>query len=43
MKAVAWQGAILSQDTPVTSALEAYEAFDQRRSGWMKVSREPSA
>lgn len=36
-------GAILSQDTPVTSALEAYAAFDQRRPGWMKVSLEPGA
>lgn len=36
-------GAILSQDTPVTSALEAYAAFDQRRPGWMKVALEPSA
>jgi len=36
-------GAILTQDTPVTSALEAYAAFDQRRPGWMKVSLEPGA
>lgn len=28
---------ILTQQEPLTSAIEAYKAFDQRRSGWIKV------
>jgi hypothetical protein len=28
---------------PMSSALEAYEAFNARRQGWMKVELEPSA
>jgi threonine dehydrogenase-like Zn-dependent dehydrogenase len=32
---------ILSQRAPITSALEAYRAFDTRRSGWIKVELVP--
>jgi threonine dehydrogenase-like Zn-dependent dehydrogenase len=35
--------AILTNTEPVTGALEAYEAFDQRRPGWIKVELEPAA
>ena len=34
---------VLTQLEGVTSAVEAYEAFDQRRPGWMKVELEPTA
>jgi threonine dehydrogenase-like Zn-dependent dehydrogenase len=27
----------------VSSAIEAYEAFDQRQPGWMKVELEPAS
>jgi threonine dehydrogenase-like Zn-dependent dehydrogenase len=32
---------ILTQVQPITSAIEAYRAFDTRRPGWMKVELEP--
>jgi threonine dehydrogenase-like Zn-dependent dehydrogenase len=32
---------ILTQTEPLTSAIEAYKAFDTRRPGWMKVKLEP--
>ena len=32
---------ILTQLEPITSAVAAYEAFDQRRAGWMKVELMP--
>ena len=28
---------VLTQREPMVSAIDAYEAFDQRKSGWMKV------
>jgi threonine dehydrogenase-like Zn-dependent dehydrogenase len=34
---------ILTQQEPVTGAIDAYEAFDQRSPGWIKVKLEPSA
>jgi threonine dehydrogenase-like Zn-dependent dehydrogenase len=34
---------ILTQREALTSAIEAYQAFDQRQAGWMKVKLEPSA
>jgi threonine dehydrogenase-like Zn-dependent dehydrogenase len=34
--------AILTQAEPLTSAIEAYEAFDRRESGWTKVELAPS-
>ncbi|HZS10794.1 MAG TPA: hypothetical protein VFA38_01000, partial [Nitrospirales bacterium] len=34
--------AILSQREPLTAVLEAYEAFDRREAGWMKVKLEPA-
>jgi threonine dehydrogenase-like Zn-dependent dehydrogenase len=33
---------VLTQIEPVSSALEAYKAFDQRQPGWMKVELEPA-
>ncbi len=33
----------LEQVQPMSSALEAYEAFNARRQGWLKVELEPSA
>ena len=33
---------ILSHVQPLTSALDAYRAFDTRKPGWMKVELEPS-
>ncbi len=32
---------VLTQTEPLTGALQAYEAFDQRQPGWMKVKLEP--
>ena len=32
---------LLTQSAPLSSAIEAYEAFDQRRPGWLKVKLEP--
>lgn len=34
---------ILSQATPISGVLEAYEAFDRREEGWIKVELEPQA
>ncbi len=34
---------ILTQREPMTSAIEAYKAFDKRRPGWIKVKLEPAA
>ena len=34
---------ILTQSEPITSVIEAYKAFDERRPGWIKVKLEPSA
>jgi len=36
-------GRILSQREPVTAAIEAYEAFDRRQPGWIKVELLPEA
>ena len=33
---------VLSQVEPLGSALEAYQAFDERQPGWMKVELEPA-
>ncbi len=33
---------ILTQREPITAAIDAYEAFDQRSPGWIKVELEPS-
>jgi threonine dehydrogenase-like Zn-dependent dehydrogenase len=33
---------VLSQRAPITSALEAYRAFDRREEGWLKVELEPT-
>jgi threonine dehydrogenase-like Zn-dependent dehydrogenase len=33
---------VLSKVEPLTSALDAYEQFDRRESGWMKVRLEPT-
>lgn len=32
---------LLTKSEPITAALEAYQAFDQRRPGWLKVKLEP--
>jgi len=34
---------ILTQTEPLISAIDAYKAFDQRLSGWMKVELLPGA
>ena len=34
--------AILTHDQPLTSAIEAFERFDQREEGWIKVELEPA-
>ena len=34
---------ILSNVEPMTGAIEAYEAFDQRQPGWIKVELEPAS
>src|SRR5437868_4090955 len=34
--------AVLTQVEPMTSVIEAYEAFDKREPGWIKVKLEPS-
>ncbi len=31
---------ILTQEEPLSSAIDAYESFDQRESGWIKVALE---
>jgi threonine dehydrogenase-like Zn-dependent dehydrogenase len=33
---------ILTQSEPLTSAIDAYKAFDQRQPGWIKVQLEPA-
>jgi threonine dehydrogenase-like Zn-dependent dehydrogenase len=35
--------ALVSQHTPASSAIEAYEQFDRREQGWLKVELEPAA
>ena len=34
--------AILSQTEPMTGAIDAYKAFDERQPGWLKVELEPA-
>jgi len=34
---------VLTQTEPMTGAIEAYEAFDERQPGWIKVELEPAA
>jgi threonine dehydrogenase-like Zn-dependent dehydrogenase len=34
---------VLTQEEPVTAAIEAYETFDRRRPGWIKVELLPKA
>ena len=34
---------ILTQTEPITGAIEAYETFDQRQPGWIKVEPKPAA
>jgi threonine dehydrogenase-like Zn-dependent dehydrogenase len=34
---------VLTQREPVTGALEAYQAFDTRQPGWIKVELLPGA
>ena len=34
--------AILAQQEPKTGAIDAYEAFDRRRPGWIRVELEPA-
>ena len=34
---------ILTQTEPLADAIEAYEAFDRRESGWVKVELKPAA
>jgi threonine dehydrogenase-like Zn-dependent dehydrogenase len=34
---------VLTQTEPVTDAIEAYEVFDRRRPGWIKVELNPAA
>ena len=33
---------VLTQQEPLTSAIEAYKAFDTRQPGWIKVELEPA-
>lgn len=33
---------VLTKERPLISAIEAYEAFDRRQAGWMKVELEPA-
>jgi threonine dehydrogenase-like Zn-dependent dehydrogenase len=33
---------VLTQDEQLSGAVGAYEAFDRRQAGWMKVELEPS-
>ena len=32
---------ILTQQEPLTSAIDAYKAFDERQPGWIKVELKP--
>ena len=34
---------VLTQREPLMSAIDAYQVFDERRAGWMKVKLEPAA
>jgi threonine dehydrogenase-like Zn-dependent dehydrogenase len=34
--------AVLTKVEPLTSAIEAFQAFDQRQPGWIKVELEPA-
>jgi threonine dehydrogenase-like Zn-dependent dehydrogenase len=34
---------VLTQVEPVTSAIDAYKAFDKREAGWIKVELKPAA
>jgi threonine dehydrogenase-like Zn-dependent dehydrogenase len=34
---------VLTNVEPMTSAIDAYKAFDTRQSGWIKVKLQPSA
>ena len=34
---------VLTQEEPMADAIAAYEAFDQRQPGWIKVKLEPAA
>lgn len=34
---------VLTQTEPMMSAIEAYEVFDRRESGWIKVELDPAA
>ena len=34
---------ILTQTEPMTGAIEAYKAFDERQPGWIKVELEPAS
>jgi threonine dehydrogenase-like Zn-dependent dehydrogenase len=34
---------ILTQQEPLTNAIDAYKAFDQRKPGWIKVELQPAA
>jgi threonine dehydrogenase-like Zn-dependent dehydrogenase len=34
---------LLTQREPLTSAIDAYKAFDERQAGWLKVKLEPGA
>jgi threonine dehydrogenase-like Zn-dependent dehydrogenase len=34
---------ILTEVEPMTGAIEAYKAFDERQPGWIKVELEPAA
>jgi threonine dehydrogenase-like Zn-dependent dehydrogenase len=34
---------VLTQIAPLSSAVEAYKAFDQRQPGWIKVELQPAA
>jgi threonine dehydrogenase-like Zn-dependent dehydrogenase len=34
---------VLTQREPLTGAIEAFEAFDERQPGWIKVELKPAA
>jgi hypothetical protein len=34
---------VLTEFEPLTSAVEAYKAFDRRQPGWIKVKLDPAA
>jgi threonine dehydrogenase-like Zn-dependent dehydrogenase len=34
---------VLTETDPMTDAIEAYKAFDKRKSGWVKVELKPGA